>query len=262
MARCLSHGLHLALHFTEVLLYTAFLGFLPPLYPIPIFPGIPIYGLIPQYPLPPEYPMPSSSPCLGPLSPDQEKLLKKAFEGNDRMIGLVNEMLSINHTEEASLSYNPQPTDIVALIDNVVFDFVGESYKRGVELLFLKPDSPLRQAHVDQGKIRFVIQNLIENAIKYSNEKDKVLVSTHEENNMLVITVKDTGIGINDADKIKIFEKFFRTKNAKEKEEIGTGLGLYTSKNIIEKHGGTMTFQSTEGQGTTFSISLPFESKI
>lgn len=199
---------------------------------------------------------------LGPLSPDQGKLLKKAFEGNDRMIGLVNEMLSINHTEEATLSYNPQPTDIVALIDNVVFDFVGESYKRGVELLFLKPDAPLKQAHVDQGKIRFVIQNLIENAIKYSNEKDKVLISTHEENGMLVITVKDTGIGINQDDKIKIFEKFFRSKNAKEKEEIGTGLGLYTSKNIIEKHGGTMSFESIEGQGTTFSLSLPFESKI
>ena len=60
----------------------------------------------------------------------------------------------------------------------------------------------------------------------------------------------------------KIFVKFFRSKNAKEKEEIGTGLGLYTSKNIIEKHGGTMVFESTEGQGTTFSITLPFESKL
>ena len=109
---------------------------------------------------------------LGVLTPDQAKLLKKAFEGNDRMIGLVNEMLSINHTEEASLSYNPQPTDIVPLIDNIIFDFVGESYKRGIELLFLKPDTMPKQMHIDQGKIRFVIQNLIENAIKYSNNGD------------------------------------------------------------------------------------------
>ncbi|MBP6856301.1 MAG: HAMP domain-containing histidine kinase [Candidatus Pacebacteria bacterium] len=199
---------------------------------------------------------------LGVLTPDQSKLLKKAFEGNDRMIGLVNEMLSINHTEEASLSYNPQPTNIITLIDSIVFDFVGESYKRGIELLFLKPDYTPKDIHVDQGKIRFVIQNLIENAIKYSNDGDRVLISLHEQFDTLTITVKDTGIGIKDEDKAKIFEKFFRSKNAKEKEEIGTGLGLYTSKNIIEKHGGTMVFESTEGQGTTFSITLPFESKL
>lgn len=199
---------------------------------------------------------------LGVLTPDQAKLLKKAFEGNDRMIGLVNEMLSINHTEEASLSYNPQPTDIVPLIDNIIFDFVGESYKRGIELLFLKPDIMPKQMHIDQGKIRFVIQNLIENAIKYSNNGDRILISLNEQPDTLTISVKDTGIGIKDEDKAKIFEKFFRSKNAKEKEEIGTGLGLYTSKNIVEKHGGIMTFESIEGQGTTFSISLPFSSQI
>lgn len=199
---------------------------------------------------------------LGPLTSDQSKLLKKAFEGNDRMIGLVNEMLSINHTEEASLSYNPQPTDIVSLIDNIVFDFVGESYKRGVELLFLKPDHTIKTLHVDQGKIRFVIQNLIENAIKYSNDGDKVLITLNENPDALTITIKDTGIGILEDDKARIFEKFFRSKNAKEKEEIGTGLGLYTSKNIVEKHGGTMTFESTQNQGTSFFVSLPFESRL
>lgn len=199
---------------------------------------------------------------LGPLSPDQSKLLKKAFEGNDRMIGLVNEMLSINHTEEASLSYNSQPTDIVTLIDNIVFDFVGESYKRGIELLFLKPENNPKIIHVDQGKIRFVIQNLIENAIKYSNDGDRVLVTLNENPDYLIVSVKDTGIGIKDEDKSKIFEKFFRSKNAKDKEEIGTGLGLFTSKNIVEKHGGKMTFESNDGQGTTFSVSLPFESHL
>ncbi len=199
---------------------------------------------------------------LGVLTADQSKLLKKAFESNDRMIGLVNEMLSINHTEEASLSYTPQPTDIISLIDNIVFDFVGESYKRGVELLFLKPENPPKVLHVDQGKIRFVIQNLIENAIKYSNDGDRVLITLSETQDTLIISIKDTGIGILDEDKSKIFEKFFRSKNAKEKEEIGTGLGLYTSKRIIEKHGGTMTFESMTGQGTTFSVSLPFESHL
>lgn len=199
---------------------------------------------------------------LGPLSADQSKLLKKAFDGNDRMIGLVNEMLSINHTEEASLSYNPEPTDIVSLIDNIVFDFVGESYKRGVELLFLKPEHPATTLHVDQGKIRFVIQNLIENAIKYSNSGDKVIVTINETSEHMTIAVKDTGIGIPTEDNTKIFEKFFRSKNAKDKEEIGTGLGLYTSKTIVEKHGGVMTFESTLGQGTTFLVSLPFESRL
>lgn len=199
---------------------------------------------------------------LGPLNDEQSKLLKKAFSTNERMIGLVNEMLSINHTEEASLSYNLEPTDIIALIDNVIFDFVGESYKRGIELLFLKPDTPLPVAHVDSGKTRFVVQNMIENAIKYSSESDKIIVSVHEKEGSIEISVKDTGIGISEEDKAKIFEKFFRSTNAKDKEIAGTGLGLYISKTIVEKHKGKMWFESTEGMGTTFYVSLPINPQV
>ena len=199
---------------------------------------------------------------LGELNNEQTKLLQKAFNSNERMIGLVNEMLSINHTEEASLSYNGEKTDIIGLIDAIIFDFVGESYKRGVELLFLKPETPVESLFIDPGKIRFVIQNLIENAIKYSDQGDRIILSLKNTNDTLEVMVKDTGIGIPEEDKSHIFEKFFRSHKAKEKESIGTGLGLYTSKMIVERHGGKMWFESTEGQGTTFHLELPRKSNI
>jgi signal transduction histidine kinase len=193
---------------------------------------------------------------LGTLSSEQESFIKKAFASNERMIALVNDMLTLNHTEDTALTFTFRPEDIVKIIDETIFEFSGESHKKDIEIIFLKPENiPL--VPCDREMIRVVFQNLVENAIKYSSSGDKVFISMRLADDTAEISVRDTGIGITETDKEKIFQKFFRAKNAEEKDQVGSGLGLYTTKNIVERHNGKLWFESTEGSGTTFYVSLP-----
>ncbi len=194
---------------------------------------------------------------FGKLSPEQNNFMGKAVELDERMIRLVNEMLSINHAEDTLESMHLVSTDIVKLIDEVHFDFMGESYKKGIEVIFLKPSSNFPNIVVDSEKIRVVLQNLIENAIKYSNRGGKIFINATEKDGHIEISVRDTGIGISENDKPNIFGKFFRADNAKKQDAVGSGLGLFTTLKIVEKHSGKIWFESKDGEGTTFYISLP-----
>ncbi len=194
---------------------------------------------------------------FGSITSEQEGFMKKAFDANERMLALVNDMLMINHTQDTVMQYHFENADVLSLIDEVIFDFHGESFKKRVELIFLRPPSPISMFKFDTNKVRVVLQNLIENAIKYSNSGDSVIVSVRDQGDKVILSVKDNGIGIPTTEKERIFEKFFRATNAKEKDDIGSGLGLYTTKTIIENHGGTMWFESEIGQGTTFFFTLP-----
>lgn len=196
---------------------------------------------------------------FGTLTAEQLNFMKKAFESDDRMIRLVNEMLSINHAEDTLESMHTEPTDLVKLLDEVVFDFTGESYKKGIELIFLKPDHIIGPVIVDPEKIRVVFQNLIENAVKYSNKGGRVFVNIGQKDGGIEVSVRDTGIGISIEDQPSIFGKFFRASNAKKQDSVGSGLGLYTTKSIVERHRGRIWFESNQGTGTTFYVHVPLD---
>ncbi len=194
---------------------------------------------------------------IGPITNEQESFINKAYISNERMIALVNDMLTLNHAEEIALSFKFEKVDLVKLVEEITFEFSGESSKKHIELIFLRPDADVLEISCDREMIRVVFQNLIENAMKYSNDGDKVILSMQQRNDNVEISVRDTGIGITDDEKSKIFEKFFRADNAKEKDPVGSGLGLFTSKNIVEHHKGKIWFDSNEKSGTTFYLSLP-----
>lgn len=195
---------------------------------------------------------------FGKLTPEQEGFMKKAFDSNERMLSLINEMLSLNHIEETTIKFNYEPHNIITLIDSILFDFTSESYKKGVELIFLKPETALDDVPFDLEKIRVALQNLVENAIKYTEKGGRVVISVRiTEEKTLEVKVKDTGIGIPAEEQAKIFEKFYRATNAKNLHSIGSGLGLFTTKTIIERHGGKMWFESALGEGTAFFFTLP-----
>ena len=198
---------------------------------------------------------------FGKLTPEQDGFIKKAYESNERMLLLVNEMLTLNHVEYSSLKYNFEKKNIVQFIDSAIFDFTSESYKKGVELIFLKPDVDIPDISFDSEKIRVVIQNLVENSIKYSPGGSRIVLSMRqtEDVNFIEFRIKDTGIGIPKEEQSKIFEKFFRASNAQKKFLIGSGLGLFTTKAIVERHGGSIWFDSTEDSGTTFFFTLPIK---
>ncbi len=193
---------------------------------------------------------------FGTLSEGQHSLLERAILSNDRMVSLVNDVLTLNHTDNATIKYDFSELDLVSLVDEVIFDFRSEGFKRGVELVFIKPANQMI-VFADQLKLRVVIQNLIENGIKYSEPGKRVSVALSADEKNATLLVKDGGIGIPESEQQNIFNKFFRATNAIKKEMVGSGLGLYTTKQIIEKHGGTIAFESKEGVGTTFTITIP-----
>jgi len=194
---------------------------------------------------------------LGKMTSEQANFVRKAYNSNERMIRLVNDLLTLNHSGDTTVPYTITKVDLLNLIEQTVFEFSGETSKKEIDLTFLKPESPVSSIDCDENMIRVVLQNLIENAIKYSNPKGKIFVSLLQDNEDLKISVHDTGIGIEEEDKDEIFKKFFRAPNAIEKDAIGSGLGLYTTRNIVERHNGKIWFENMSGGGTTFFVALP-----
>ncbi len=195
---------------------------------------------------------------LGTLTAEQESLMRKAYEGNERAIATVSDLLLANKAENIiEKEYIISKVDMVEMIDSTIFDFSGEAYNKGIEIIFLKPLVKVRPASADKDKIRLVIQNLLENAIKYSNMHGKIFITLKEIDGLLQVSIKDTGIGISEEGKPKIFQKFYRDKEAQKKEAIGSGIGLFTVKNIVEKNGGKIWFESSKTDGTTFFFTIP-----
>ena len=195
---------------------------------------------------------------LGALTTEQESLLKKAYEGNDRAINTVSELLFANKTEDIiDKAYLFAKIDLTELIDNTIFDFSGEAYNRGIEMLFLKPNTKIHSVNGNKDNIRVVLQNLLENAIKYSNMHGKIFITLKEIDGMVQVSVKDTGVVISKEGKSKIFEKFYRDPEAQKREAVGSGIGLYTIKKIVENNKGKIWFESEKNEGTTFFFTIP-----
>lgn len=195
---------------------------------------------------------------LGKLTPEQENLMRKASEGVERSVEIVSDLLLANKTEEAvERKYIYSKVDIVELIDSAIFDFSGEAHVRGIEIIFLKPTDKTVYLNADKDKIRIIFQNLLENAIKYSNLHGKIFITLKQMGDMAQVSVKDTGIGISEEGKKKIFEKFYRDPEAKKREAVGSGIGLFTSKQIVDKHGGEIWFENKDKEGTTFFFTIP-----
>ncbi|MEI6316172.1 MAG: HAMP domain-containing sensor histidine kinase [bacterium] len=196
---------------------------------------------------------------FGDMTTEQKNFMQKALDSDNRMISFVNEMLSMNHSEDSLDEMKLSTFDVIKLIDEVIFDFTGESYKKGIQLVFLKPEQPTLEITADYEKIRVVIQNLVENAIKYSNKETRIVINASKKDSAIEISVHDNGIGITTEEQQNIFGKFFRATNAKQQDVVGSGLGLYTTKRIVEKHKGKIWFDSKINEGTTFFVQIPTE---
>lgn len=195
---------------------------------------------------------------LGPLMDEQKEFLEKAFYSNERMIHLINDLLNITRIEEGRFLFTFKPVDIVKLTEEIVESFQDEIKRKKIIFEFKKPLNKILQVEGDNEKIKLAIENLIDNAITYTPENGKVTI-TLEGNQEILFSIKDSGIGIPEEQKERIFNKFFRAKNALKMETEGSGLGLYITKNIIEAHGGKIWFESKENQGSTFYFTLPYK---
>lgn len=192
----------------------------------------------------------------GPLVDRQREFVDIINESNERMIILVNDLLNISRIESGRIIIEPEPTNIRELIESVIRELQMKMHEKEQIFTLTIPDN-LPQISIDAQLVRHVYMNLLTNAIKYSPVKGHVglTVSLTDEN--ILSCVSDEGYGIPETERHKIFQKFFRASNILKYETDGTGLGLYLAKAIIDSSGGRIWFDSKEGVGTQFWISLP-----
>ncbi|MBU3901402.1 cell wall metabolism sensor histidine kinase WalK [Patescibacteria group bacterium] len=177
-------------------------------------------------------------------------------ENTDRMIRLVNDLLDVSRIEMGKNNFIPRQTNLHVLFQKIINDSQLFAKANNISLQLEAP-ATLSNVFTDPDKISLVIQNLIDNAIKYTKGAGEVKVSLREEKKFVKVTIQDTGVGIPKSQQKHIFQKFFRSDNIMKHQTIGTGLGLFIAKAIIEQSHGQIWFESEEGKGTTFYFTLP-----
>ena len=195
---------------------------------------------------------------FGKLQKETEEALRNVYESNERLIVLVNDLLNITRIEAGKLEYKPIKTDLDKLINSVVNELKITAEKKRLDMKYT--DKNLPYVLIDPGKIRQVLINLIDNAIKYTPHGEVVIKTSVRNKKEIVIEVRDTGIGISKDKMEHLFEWLSRGKGALRLDAGGFGLGLYIAKKIIERAGGKVWAESPgENKGSTFAFSLPIK---
>ena len=193
----------------------------------------------------------------GELNEDQKMYIDEIYQGNQRMVDLVNSLLDVSRLELGTFTLDPEPVNIVATAELAIKEL--EHKIKDKEQTFTQEFDDIPEIVLDAKLIKMVLQNLLSNAVKYTPEKGSVGITMLIEGEEVVITVKDTGLGIPKDQHDSLFKKLFRADNVRKSDTEGTGLGLYLVKGIVEIFGGNIRFDSDEGKGTTFFVTVPLK---
>lgn len=192
---------------------------------------------------------------FGEINEKQDKYLQKSLTNIDRLRGIIDNLLDISKLEEGKLELFKEKTDIAVLIEEVVSSFSLKAQTKNIEIKSSLINGKL-EALVDRDKIIQVFINLVGNALKFT-EKGYIELSAVENEQHIECRVKDTGLGIAQKDLSRLFSKFDQIGRQSGPGEKGTGLGLTITKGIVELHGGSISVESKEGEGTMFMFTLP-----
>ena len=192
----------------------------------------------------------------GSVTERQRSLLEKAFASNDRQLAVINEVLHLAKIEAGRITLAKQDTDLAELVQDVVNEQMPDIKRSEHSVSLQLPVKPL-VVFVDSHMLRMAIENLISNAIKYTPQKGKIEVSVIGSRNYARIIIKDSGVGISRKDLPNLFKQFTRFENEMSYRVSGTGVGLYLVKHLVELHGGKISVSTSEGQGSSFAITIP-----
>ncbi|BAL61897.1 cell wall metabolism sensor histidine kinase WalK [Melissococcus plutonius] len=191
------------------------------------------------------------------VAPD---FLKVTLEETDRMIRMINDLLNLSRMDSGTSELQLEYVNFNELVNFVLdrFDMMLDKEKKNytIDREFTRRDLWLE---IDTDKIIQVLDNILNNAIKYSPDGGKITCRLLETHNNAVFSVTDQGLGIPKKDIAKVFDRFYRVDKARARKQGGTGLGLAISKEVIRAHNGFIWVESEEGKGSTFYISLPYE---
>ncbi len=177
---------------------------------------------------------------------------------SSKMSRLVNDLLDVAKIDQRRLILKKNLIDLSKTVKEVVSEVSPLIKSRNIELV-LKISDKIPETIGDPERIKMVVENLINNSIKYSLNKGKIEISLIKKEEDIVFSVKDNGAGIPVEQQDRVFEKFFRSDNAVRYQTEGTGLGLFIAKNIIDQSGGEIWFESVENSGSIFNFSLPIK---
>ena len=192
----------------------------------------------------------------GTIPPEMsEKYIRIVLSETERLTKLTSSLLTLNTWDVNGATLDIQEFDCVRMVRHTLLTFEGQCNKKKVSFdVTLGAKSYMVMA--DQTKIQQVVYNLIDNAIKFSNQNSKIYVSIQDVNDKVFISIKDTGMGIPKDSVNKIWDRFYKSDSSRGKDKAGTGLGLSIVKEVISSHNENINVVSTEGVGTEFTFSL------
>lgn len=198
----------------------------------------------------------------GDIVHQQRDFLLDIYQSNERMIRLVDNLLIIEQLERRSLSMILRTDSVVKLIRSILEEYGTYAKVNSIALICQCGDRQVKSVKMDSIYMRLAIKNLIDNALRYTEKRGTVTVSCEmvavgpDNQEMIQISVSDTGIGIPDDEREKVFGKFYRSARSLAIQTEGTGLGLYIAKVIVEKNNGTIWFEPKD-PGTVFYVQIP-----
>lgn len=196
---------------------------------------------------------------LGALPEPITRLLATAYRNSQRLALLINDVLDIEKIASGKLHFDLQVVPLIPLLQQALDAIRSYGSDRGVTLALVEPEEAL-WVRVDSQRLMQVLANLLSNAIKFSPDKGLVSLSLALSANKVVVSVTDQGIGIADAFRSRIFQRFAQADSSDTRAKDGTGLGLAITRELIERMGGRVDFESTFGQGSRFFFELPLQS--
>ena len=190
------------------------------------------------------------------MDPHLFDMLIRAEKRSEQVLTMVKEMIEITKYNLSIEKPNPEPVEFGDFICKVLSTFRSYGYSKNIDLKVIPPEKPLH-VEIDRPGMEKVINNLVINALRYTPPAGKVEVEVLHNSGHFGFSVKDTGIGIRKEEIPLIFKEFYRSKEARDMEQIGTGLGLNLVEGIVRQQGGTIEVESEPGKGSRFMVLLP-----
>ena len=195
---------------------------------------------------------------IGSITEEQKKILKIIQRNTNRLDHLIQDILDISRLESGTMRFIPEKTDVKTMVEETVETMQSSADVKNIKInLELKDDIPTLT--IDKERIKQVIINLLNNAIKFSPDNSSINVKARRETDDILFEVQDFGRGIPEDKQIKIFETFYQVDSKGDIKFGGVGLGLSISKGIIQAHSGDIWVESTLGKGSIFWFTLPLE---
>jgi signal transduction histidine kinase len=195
---------------------------------------------------------------IGEISNKQKELLDIIRRNIDRLGRLINDVLNFQKLGYNKMIFDMRENDINKVVKEVEQTMLATANEKGVNLV-TECDHTLPKVMFDRDKIIQVVANIVVNAIKFTDKGSITVVTNKAGDNIIGVTVKDTGSGIKKEDMPRLFDEFEQVQDINDRKTGGTGLGLAISKEIIEKHNGKIWAESQFGKGTTISFVLPIK---